>query len=69
MHKENDQEYAVPVIKAILQNKETGAFLFVTGIRVNIEKKTIPAMAEGWHVFRKDMVAPLGFWEMVRDCL
>jgi hypothetical protein len=69
MQKMDDQKYTVQVIKAILQNKETGSFLFVTGICTKPEEENVPAMAEGWYVFRKDMVAPLGFWEMVRDCL
>jgi hypothetical protein len=69
MQKESDQKYRVPVIKALLQNKATGTFLFVTGVATMPEEESLPAMAEGWYVFRKDMVAPVGFWEMVRDCL
>ncbi len=48
MQKLDDKKYAVPVIKAILQNKETGAFLFVTGICVKPEEESVLAMAEGW---------------------
>ena len=49
MQKLDDQKYNVQVIKAILQNKETGAFLFVTGICMKPEEQSVPAMAEGWH--------------------
>jgi hypothetical protein len=69
IQKDCDQKYKVPVLKVILQDKTTGAFLFVTGIETMPEEESLPAMTEGWHVFRKDMVAPVGFWEMVRDCL
>lgn len=64
-----DQKYKNTIIKAVLQNKSTGAFLLVTGIETLPEEESLPAMTEGWHVFRKNMVAPLGFWEMVRDCV
>ncbi len=69
IYKESDEAWGVPVYKVILQNKETGAIVFTTGMQMGYEDKNIPAVTAGWFVWKKDMVAPLGFWEMVRDCL
>lgn len=62
-------EIGSEVIKAILFHKLTGKYLFLTGHNVKPSEKYHDAVENGWFVYKANMVAPIGFWEMVRDCL
>ncbi len=63
-------EIGSEVIKAILFHKPTGNYLFLTGHNVKPSKEHYhEAIENSWFVYKANMVAPLGFWEMVRDCL
>jgi hypothetical protein len=57
------------VIKVVLQHKPTGKLLFLTGLNAIPNETYEPAIAEGWYVFKAKMVAPVGFWDLVRDCI
>ncbi len=69
MTKPGDHLYKAQIIKVILQNKDTGNILLLTSINTKPSERHWDATEEGWYTFRADMVAPLGFWEMLRDCL
>jgi hypothetical protein len=59
------------IVKVIVQRKDTGVIVFFTSVNaVPLDSKHYwSAIADGWYVYKKDMVAPVGFWEMVRDCI
>ena len=50
-------------IKAALKHRTTGAVVLLTGTNMKPKERTVDSLAEGWHSYTADMVAPAIFWD------